>query len=90
MDAVSAVKSLGGHEPFDVVFMDPPYLHDLEKEVMEALLDSPCITKDTVIVIEASKDTDFCWIEDSGFECYKWKTYKTNEHLFLRKKEVQK
>jgi 16S rRNA (guanine966-N2)-methyltransferase len=89
MDAVSAVKSLANHEPFDVVFMDPPYLHDLEKEVMEALRTSSCITEDTVIVIEASRDTDFGWIEESGFECFKWKTYKTNEHLFLRKKEVQ-
>ena len=84
MDVMSAVRYLSGHAPFDVVFLDPPYLHDLEKEALEALRAAPCVTGDTLFVVEASIKNDFSWLDNSGYTCIKWKTYKTNEHLFLR------
>jgi hypothetical protein len=30
---------------------------------------------------------DFAWLDSSGYVCIKWKKYKTNQHLFLRKRE---
>ena len=84
MDVMSAVRYLSGQVPFDVVFLDPPYLHDLEKEALETLRTAPCVTGDTLFVVEASIKNDFSWLDNSGYTCIKWKTYKTNEHLFLR------
>lgn len=84
MDVMSAIRYLSGQAPFDVVFLDPPYLHDLEKEALETLRTAPCVTGDTLFVVEASIKNDFSWLDNSGYTCIKWKTYKTNEHLFLR------
>ncbi|MDO4621507.1 MAG: 16S rRNA (guanine(966)-N(2))-methyltransferase RsmD [Eubacteriales bacterium] len=86
MDAVSAVAVLNHQKPFDVVFMDPPYLKDLEKSVLEALESAKCITEDTLFIVEASRETDFSWLDTSPYECVKWKLYKNNEHLFLKRR----
>ena len=39
-----------------------------------------------VILVEASLHTDFSYAEDLGFEVIREKKYKTNKHVFLRKK----
>ena len=65
--------------------MDPPYNQELEKEVLEELLDSSLADKDTVIVVEASLSTDFSYLEGLGYQIYKSKKYKTNQHVFLQK-----
>ena len=49
------------HGAFDFIFMDPPYGCDLERQVLEALQDSPLADGDTVLIAEASLDTDFSW-----------------------------
>ena len=87
MDAASAVRSFGTKQQFDVVFMDPPYRCGLEKEVLEAMEGAPCVHPDTLYIVEAALDTDFAWLDSSGYVCIKWKKYKTNQHLFLRKRE---
>ena len=87
MDAVSAIASLEGKYTFDVIFMDPPYDRGLEKEVLERLLHSSILKKDTLIVVEASLDTEFDDVLEMGYELVKYKKYKTNAHVFLRKNE---
>ena len=87
MDAVSAIASLEGKYTFDVIFMDPPYDRGLEKEVLERLLHSSILKKDTLIVVEAFLDTEFDDILEMGYELVKYKKYKTNAHVFLRKNE---
>ena len=52
-DAVRAVSSMTPDEPFDVVFMDPPYGHSLEQRVLEAMKGSSVIGAETLIIIEA-------------------------------------
>lgn len=47
--------------------MDPPYNHEFENRVLEYLSSSPMVTEDTLIIIEASKETDFDWLSDAGF-----------------------
>ena len=59
--------------------MDPPYNHEFENRVLEYLSHSPMVTEDTLIIIEASKETDFYWLSDAGFHMIKEKVYKTNK-----------
>ena len=75
------------HGAFDFIFMDPPYGCDLERQVLEALQDSPLGDGDTVLIAEASLDTDFSWAESLGYEISRTKEYKTNKHVFFKKRE---
>ena len=70
---------------FDCIFMDPPYNKELEKEVLAVLRNASYVTEDTLIVVEASLETTFDYVEEYGFEIVKNKKYKTNRHVFLRK-----
>ncbi|MDO4489787.1 MAG: 16S rRNA (guanine(966)-N(2))-methyltransferase RsmD [Lachnospiraceae bacterium] len=85
-DMRSAITRLRSQEPFDIIFMDPPYLKDLEKEALELLSDAACVNEDTLIIVEVSLKTDLSWLEDSAYEVVKNKRYKTNAHLFLRRR----
>ena len=67
-DAVTAVRTLEGKYKFDIIFMDPPYNKELEKEVLIALSDSDILKDDTLIVVEASNDTDFDYLTELGYE----------------------
>ena len=85
-DAVTAVRTLEGKYKFDIVFMDPPYNKELEKQVLLRLSSSSLINEDSIIVFEANKDTDISYIDSYGFEIFKIKEYKNNMHVFLRRK----
>ncbi len=82
-DVFAAFSRLRAEKPFDIVFMDPPYLQGLEKNVLIRLKDEPFVSKNTLFVVEAAKETDFSWIGEAGYVIIKQKIYKTNEHLFL-------
>lgn len=84
-DVLTALHRLEGQKPFDVIFMDPPYDQDLERQVLTVLSDSSLADEYTVIVVEASLETDFSWLSDLGYRAYKYKKYKTNQHVFLQK-----
>ena len=83
-DAMEIMPTLV-EEQFDFVFMDPPYDQDLERQVLTYLSGSELIYEDTVIIVEASKHTDFSYLEDLGFTLIKEKEYKTNKHVFIEK-----
>lgn len=83
-DAVSSMRMLEGkHGAFDVIFMDPPYNRELEKEVLYALADSSLAGNDTLIVVESSLETEFDYLEQLPFYIDRVKEYKTNKHTFL-------
>lgn len=69
----------------DVIFMDPPYNCEHEKNVLALLRNMKYVTEDTLIVAEAALDTDFSYLEALGFTAEKEKCYKTNKHVFIRK-----
>lgn len=71
----------------DVIFMDPPYNQEQEKRVLEQLSRMKYVTEDTLIVVEASLETDFSYLNELGFALQKEKKYKTNKHVFLYKSE---
>ena len=55
-DAVTALKRLEGKTVFDIIFMDPPYNHEYEKEVLTCLADSSLIDDYSTIIVEASNN----------------------------------
>lgn len=85
-DAVSALYTLEGKYQFDIIFMDPPYNKELEKGVLEYLSTSSMVKPDSRIIVEASTETSFDYVEELGFEITKYKKYKTNAHVFLKRK----
>lgn len=82
-DVLTALRMLEGKYTFDIIFMDPPYNMDLEKEVLSYLLDSSLTKEDTLYVVEASLETSMDDVEEMGYEIIKTKTYKNNAHYFL-------
>ena len=87
MDVMTALYKLEGEKQFDYIFMDPPYDQGLERQVVEYLTRSSLADEYTVIVIEASLETDFSWLEVAGFHAYKYKKYKTNQHEFIQRND---
>lgn len=85
-DAVSALHSIYEKE-VDVIFMDPPYDEEHEKRVLSVLSGMKYVTEDTLIIVEASLDTDFSYLDDYGFTLQREKRYKTNKHVFIKKKD---
>lgn len=89
-DAVTAVRRLHGKgKVFDIIFMDPPYNMEWEKQVLEELRHTDILDEDTTIIIEASKDTDFSYVSELGFAIQKEKEYKTNKHVYLSLEDGQ-
>lgn len=86
-DVLSALHRLEGRKKFDYVFMDPPYDQLLEKQVLTYLTQSSLLNADALIIVEASLETDFSYVEEIGYSVIKRKEYKTNTHLFLERKE---
>lgn len=81
-----ATDKVSGIEAFDFIFMDPPYDKQLEEKALSILKDKSYVNEDTVIIVEASLKTDFSYLDAFGFEIYKRKKYKTNQHVFIVKK----
>lgn len=86
-DVITALRSMEGKYQFDIIFMDPPYNQQYEKEILEYLRTSSLVKEDTLLVAEASLGTSFDYLEEMGYTLNKLKTYKTNEHAFIRKAE---
>ena len=61
-----------------------PTITFMKKKVLELLSGSSLIHKDTLIVVEASLETDFSYIEGYGYAVVREKNYKTNKHIFLK------
>ena len=85
-DVISALRTIENKYKFDIVFMDPPYNNDYEKEVLEYLKNSSLLKEDTLIIIEASVETSFDYLDELGYELIKYKKYKSNAHIFVIKK----
>lgn len=83
-DVLTAISRMNGEEAFSFVFMDPPYKEELEEETLRALKQSGLIDTDTVIIMEALKNTSFAYVEELGFGITRVKEYKTNKHVFLQ------
>lgn len=88
-EVCSALESLGRkgrEEQVDIVFMDPPYDNGDEKAALAVLNRMPYVTDETIIIIEAKRETDFSYTESLGFVLVREKCYRTNKHVFLKKR----
>lgn len=83
-DAVAALHSINEKE-VGVIFMDPPFRHEYEKNVLAQLSQMKYVTEDTLIIVEASLDTEFDYLEEYGFVMDREKRYKTSKHVFIKK-----
>ena len=84
-DVFSVLKRNVFEEPFNIIFMDPPYKAGYEPEIMKILSHASYVTKDTLIIIEASLDTSLDFIENNNFQIIRAKKYKTNQHIFIKR-----
>ena len=75
--------------PFDIIYLDPPYETDIEKNALVFFKDSSILTDETLIIIEASLKTDISYMEDLGYEITKDKQYKHNRHVFLTRRSKE-
>ena len=82
MHALPILQEKG--ETFDCIFMDPPYNHEYEKEVLTWLSTHSMVRDEGIVVVEASRQTDMSYVADLGFTVIREKIYKTNKHVFLR------
>ncbi len=73
-------------EPFDFIFMDPPYGKGLEEEVLRLLADSPACTDDTQIIVDSDLETSYDYVDQLPFVIAREKIYKTNKHTFMKRR----
>lgn len=83
-DVFSALSAIHEKEA-DIIFMDPPYLSGLERDLLEALGRQAYVTGNTILIMEAKIDTDFDFAGEYGFAVTREKKYKTNKHVFLER-----
>ena len=84
-DVNAVLPRLESEEPFDVIFMDPPFDHHLEKTTLELLAHSSLPAEDGLIVVEASPRTDFSYLDELGYEIFRERRYGQSQHIFLKR-----
>lgn len=82
--AISKLEKMG--KQFDIVYADPPYKKEFEPKIVELLAHSGIVRKDTLVILESSLGTAVNYVDEEFFEIVRIKEYKTNQHVFLRKK----
>ena len=84
MDAAGAVRRLfSTGKKFDIIFMDPPYGKGMEQDVIFALNECRILKPDGMIIVEASDDTQFDFVEQTDFLVTREKKYGSNKHIFI-------
>lgn len=87
-NVVTAMEILNKkNEKFDIVFMDPPYNNEIERETLKVISGLDIINEYSVVIVEAAIETDFSYTSDMGYKIIKEKIYKTNKHVFLKKND---
>lgn len=83
-DAVSFLQSCD--LTFDVVFIDPPYRHDVIAQCCKSLEDKQCLSDHAKIYIECDASKELSGLPDN-WQCLKHKTAgQAGYHLFTREK----
>lgn len=90
LEVLSGIRTLELEKKrFDIVFLDPPYNQGLEQGILTALVGSAILNDEVIIIVEASMNTDFSFVDYLGLKIVKDKIYKNNRHLFLRKNNLE-
>ncbi|MCR4901778.1 MAG: 16S rRNA (guanine(966)-N(2))-methyltransferase RsmD [Butyrivibrio sp.] len=81
-DVLVGLRNINEKE-VDVIFIDPPYEGGFYEKTVSMLSKMQYVTEDTLIILEASLDEDFSFVENLGFKINREKLYKTNKHVFI-------
>jgi len=73
-------------EQADLIFMDPPYGLGLVEPVLRGLAQMKYVTKETLIIVEVHLDAELSYLSELGLAFIKEKIYKTNKHIFIKRK----
>ncbi|MCM1134196.1 MAG: 16S rRNA (guanine(966)-N(2))-methyltransferase RsmD [Clostridium sp.] len=84
-DVYSALRQINEKEA-DIVFMDPPYRAGYEEGVFRELEKQTYVTENTLLILEAQADKKLDFLEGLGFEIIREKIYRTNKHVFIKRK----
>lgn len=85
MDVLSALHHI--HEKrVDIIYLDPPYASDLCRSILHVLARQPYVTEDTILIVETSLVSSFQYLDQEGFTLEREKVYRSQRHLFLRRK----
>ena len=83
-DAAAAIDRLAAQgREFDLIFMDPPYHKELEKQALERIVSCGILKRDGLVIVEAAADTEFSYLEELGLRISRVKRYQTNQHVFI-------
>ena len=85
-DVLSVLPQLERERPFDIIFMDPPFQHELEKDVLAYLSKSSLVADGGLVIVEAHPKTDFSYLDEFGYRIVRHKIYSLSSHLFLELK----
>lgn len=75
------VKPAGLGDPFDLVFLDPPYGKQLGERALAKLKDGGWITREAIIVLETGVEESFAL---SGFETLDTRAYGAAKVTFVK------
>lgn len=81
-DVFSFLKTAS--EPYDIVFIDPPFTEKIADKVMLNLKDSKVFHDNTIIIIESSKHEKLD-LEYSPLQCYDQRKFGDKSVSFFRK-----
>lgn len=86
-NAINRLKNMG--KKFDLIILDPPYGKSLEVQALQMLDEADLVADEGLIVIETALNEDLTLLLEVGYFLEKIKQYKSNQHIFLIKKEVK-
>lgn len=72
---------------FDLIFLDPPYAKQLEKDCLSLISQYQLLSRDGLIVIESPSDRNIDLDEAIDLECWKQKLFKSNKFTLLKKRK---
>ncbi|MCR5673317.1 MAG: 16S rRNA (guanine(966)-N(2))-methyltransferase RsmD [Lachnospiraceae bacterium] len=89
-DVTGCLYNLHPKDGYDIIFMDPPYDTGIEKTVLTSLSKLDIVKDDTLIIVEASIQSDMSYAQDLGFDMIRIKNYKNNKHVFMKRRSDEK
>ena len=73
-------------EKFDIIYLDPPFNDNLEKEVIDLIKTYDLLEENGIIICESSQKTDMDFLkEDKYWQFSKKKIFKSCQFNFFKK-----
>ena len=82
-DMTAALGILQRQEPFDIIFLDPPYRMEGQEALLQQLGKRHILARHGLLILEADKDRTVDGQAVLPLVCTREKRYGTNQHLFF-------